>query len=99
VGLVLIAVLASTSGEAARREAFSSPEAAFEQAMAALRAGRVDRAFPALEHAAANGIFLAEFYLARLFADTMGPYTDHAKAYVLYQRLADQYADIDPDDD
>nr|PZN85258.1 MAG: sel1 repeat family protein [Pseudomonadota bacterium] len=99
VGLALVAVLASASGAAVRGETFKSPEAAFEQAMAALRAGRVDRALPALEYAAGKGMFLAEFYLARVFADTRGPYTDHAKAYMLYQRLADQYADIDPDDD
>ena len=99
MGLALVAVLASASGAAVRGETFKSPEAAFEQAMAALRAGRVDRALPALEYAAGKGMFLAEFYLARVFADTRGPYTDHAKAYMLYQRLADQYADIDPDDD
>ncbi len=99
MGLALVAVLASASGAAARQGTFNSPEAAFEQAMGALRAGRLDRALPALEYAAGKGMFLAEFYLARVFADTMGPYTDHAKAYMLYQRLADQYADIDPDDD
>src|SRR5690606_33616116 len=80
VGLALVAVLASASGAAVRGETFKSPEAAFEQAMAALRAGRVDRALPALEYAAGKGMFLAEFYLARVFADTRGPYTDHAKA-------------------
>ena len=99
MGLALVMALATTSGEAARRVTFESPEAAFEQAMGALRAGRVDRALPALEHAAGRGMFLAEFYLARVFADPTGPFTDHAKAYVLYQRLADQHADIDPDDD
>lgn len=99
LGLALILALATTSGEAARQETFASPETAFEQAMDALRAGRIDRAMPALEHAAGRGMFLAEFYLARVFADPTGPFTDHAKAYVLYRRLADQYADIDPDDD
>jgi hypothetical protein len=64
-----------------------------------LRAGRPEVALPALEHAASKGFFFGEFYLARLFADTTGPYTDHAKAYMLYQRLADAHADIDPDDD
>ncbi len=67
--------------------------------MGALRAGRLDVALPALEHAAGKGVFLAEFYLARLFADTTGPHADPAKAYVIFQRLADEHADIDPDDD
>lgn len=91
--------LASTTGWAARNATFASPEAAFEQGMGALRAGRADVALPALEHAAGKGFFLAEFYLARLFGDSTGPQVDHAKAYVIYQRLADEYADIDPDDD
>lgn len=99
VGLALSLALATTTGEAARQVAFDSPEAAFAEAMGALRAGRLDRALPGLEHAAGKGMFLAEFYLARVFADPTGPFTDHAKAYVLYRRLADQHADIDPDDD
>ena len=56
-------------------------------------------ALPALEHAAGKGLFLAEFYLARVFADNLGSHTDHAKAYMLYQRIADENADIDPDYD
>lgn len=98
-GLALLSVLTSTSGLAARGAAFASPQAAFEHGMGALKAGRPDIALPALEHAAGRGLFLAEFYLARLFADGTSPYADHAKAYVIYQRLADQHADIDPDDD
>lgn len=99
-GLVLLlSVLVPASGWAARGMTFGSPQAAFEQGMGALRAGRLDKALPALEHAAGKGFFLAQFYLARIFADPTAAYTDHAKAYVLYQRLADEYADIDPDDD
>ncbi len=67
--------------------------------MGALKAGRIETALPALEHAAGKGLFLAEFYLARVFADNLGPVTDHAKAYMLYQRIADENADIDPDYD
>jgi TPR repeat protein len=78
---------------------FTSPQAAFEHGMGALKAGHVELALPALEHAASKGVFLAEFYLARLFADNSGTYTDHAKAYMLYQRIADEFADIDPDYD
>jgi len=99
MGLALFTALASTTALAARSANFSSPQAAFEQGMGALRAGQMDVALPALEHAAGKGVFLAEFYLARIFADPTSAYTDHAKAYVLYQRLADQYADIDPDAD
>ncbi|MCL4768431.1 MAG: sel1 repeat family protein [Hyphomicrobiaceae bacterium] len=99
VGLALFSALASTAGLAARGGSFTSPQAAFEHGMGALKAGRLDIALPALEHAAGKGLFLAEFYLARLFADSTGTHTDHAKAYMLYQRIADEHADIDPDDD
>ncbi len=99
MGLALFTALASTTGLAARGVTFASPQAAFEQGMGALRAGRLDIALPALEHAAGKGLFLAEFYLARVFADSTSPQVDHAKAYVIYQRLADEHADIDPDDD
>ena len=99
LGLALFTALASTASLAARSVTFTSPQAAFEQGMGALRAGRFDIALPALEHAAGKGLFLAEFYLARVFADRTSPQVDHAKAYVIYQRLADEHADIDPDDD
>lgn len=97
--MALFSALATTSAQAAKNAQYASPQAAFEEGINALRAGRPDVALPALEHAASKGFFFGEFYLARLFADTTGPYTDHAKAYILYQRLADAHADIDPDDD
>ncbi|PZN14531.1 MAG: sel1 repeat family protein [Proteobacteria bacterium] len=99
VGVALVSALATTSTQAAKNAQYASPQAAFEQGINALRAGRPDIALPALEHAASQGLFFGEFYLARLFADPTGPFTDHAKAYILYQRLADAHADIDPDDD
>jgi TPR repeat protein len=95
----LVAALASAPGFAARGVTFSSPQAAFEQGLGALKAGHVELALPALEHAASKGMFLAEFYLARVFADNAGAYTDHARAFKIYQRIADEYADIDPVDD
>jgi hypothetical protein len=42
---------------------------------------------------------MAEYYLARIYSDNSGAHTDHAKAYLLFQRIADEYADADPDDD
>jgi hypothetical protein len=59
-------------------------------------------AIPALEEAAARGKglnqFFAVFYLARVYSDNTGGYADHAKAYMLFQKLADENADADPDD-
>jgi hypothetical protein len=100
---VALALLASpASVHATTRASFATPELALEHGLRAYTSGRTAQAIDALEVAAtANGRagFLAQFYLARVYADNNRPTTDHAKAYVLYQRIADTYADIDPDDD
>jgi hypothetical protein len=75
---------------------------AFEQGLGAYKSGYYEIAIPALEEAASNGAelnkFFAEFYLARIYSDNTGALTDHAKAYMLFQKLADENADADPDD-
>lgn len=80
----------------------ANAKATFDQAMAAYRRGDYDAALPAFQFVAARGDayqrFLSEFYLGRIYADTAGPKTDHALAYMLLRRLADEYADVDPDD-
>jgi uncharacterized protein len=99
----LLIAAAVVSGAAARdRVRYASPEAAFEQGLGAYKSGYYEFAIPALEEAAANGSesnqFFAEFYLARIYSDNSGAQTNHAKAYLLFQKIADQNADIDPDD-
>jgi hypothetical protein len=97
---LLMAALAGGGALAQGRVTFASPEQAFENGMGAYRAGHLEIAIPALEAAAAKNIFLAQYYLARIYADSnSGAHTNHAKAYKLYQRIADEHADIDPDDD
>ena len=98
-GLLLAAALAGPAAQAGRLLRFVSPEAAFEQGMGAFKAGQLELAVPALEHAASRGILAAQYYLARIYADNANQYTDHTKAYMLYQHIADEYADIDPDAD
>jgi len=101
-GLVFAALvpLAIAGASAAGRQVtFTSPKEAYEQGMSSYRSGYIELAIPALEFAAGKGNFLAQFYLARIYADNTTPHTDHAKAYVLYQRLADEHADVDPDYD
>ena len=99
-GLALVVALMSSPALSARGSVtYTSPQAAYEHGMGALKSGHLEQALPALEHAASQGMFLAQFYLARIFADNTGNYTDHAKAYMLYQRIADEHADIDPDYD
>jgi len=84
------------SGDKAR---FASSQVALEKGLADFKRGAYTEALPALEFAAANGEFTAQFALAQIYADNNGANTDHAKAYMLYQGIADEYSDADPDDD
>jgi hypothetical protein len=78
-------------------------DTAFEQGVAAYNAGSLAAAVPALTQAAASGNdtarFFAEFYLARIYSDLAGGHTNHSRAFMLYRKIADEHADIDPDDD
>ncbi len=78
---------------------FASPRVALQQGISAYKGGYPEIAIPALEHAAANNLFLGSFYLAQLYADSNTPHTDHGKAYILYRKIANEHADVDPDHD
>jgi TPR repeat protein len=98
----LVLIVAAESATAAGGVKYASPQAAFEQGLGAYKAGYYEIAIPALEEAAAKGAelnrFFARFYLARIYADNAGALTNHAKAYLLFQKLADENTDVDPDD-
>lgn len=100
-GLValLVASAAPAFAQQSKKPSFKSPEAAYEQGMNQWKSGHVELAIPALRHAADHEVFLAQFYLARIFADHGTPYTDHVAAYQLYRKLALDHANIDPEDD
>jgi TPR repeat protein len=95
-------VIAAAGAAYAGGVKYASPQAAFDQGIGAYKSGYYEIAIPALEEAAAKGHeldrFVAEFYLARIYSDNAGVRTDHAKAYLLFQKLADENADVDPDD-
>jgi len=100
--LVLLMTALPMAGTATGRVDSGATQVVLEQGLKAYRAGKLSVAIPALESAASHDSregFLAQFYLARIYSDNSHPLTDHPKAYVLYQRIADAYADIDPDDD
>lgn len=86
-------------GTAHARAEFTSPEAALRQGISAYNGGYPELAIPALEHAAAQNLFLGSYYLARLYSDANTPHTDHGKAYILFQKIANEHADVDPDHD
>ena len=97
--MVIAAAGAASAGEAVK---YASPRAAFEQGLGAYKAGYYEMAIPALEEAVEKGTdsnkFFAEYYLARIYSDNAGAHTDHAKAYMLFRKLADENADMDPDE-
>ena len=78
---------------------FTSPETALRQGISAYNGGYPEIALPALEHAASKDLFLGTYYLAKLYADSSIAHTDHEKAYVLFRRIANENADVDPDYD
>ena len=78
---------------------FRSAEDALSQGIGPYSGGYYEMAIPALEVAAAKNMFYAQYYLARIYADNQSAHTDHAKAYLLFQKIANDYADVDPDDD
>ncbi|MGE0854509.1 MAG: tetratricopeptide repeat protein [Hyphomicrobiaceae bacterium] len=94
---MLSAAVPASAGAAAPE--FRSPADALSQGIGAYQGGYYEMAIPALEAAAAANLFDAQYYLARIYSDNQGAQTDHAKAYLLYQKIANDYADVDPDDD
>lgn len=102
---ILAAVLIAMAGAAfaAQPSEREAAQSAFEKGLNAYKAGSYDIAVPALTEAAAEGSdqarFFAEFYLARIYSDNTGELSNHPKAYVLFRKLADENADVDPDDD
>jgi uncharacterized protein len=101
-GIAAALLFAVAAASAVAGDKYPSPQEAFEQGLGAYKLGYYEIAIPALEVAAAKGAdaskFFAEFYLARIYSDNGGALTDHAKAYMLFQKLADENADADPDD-
>jgi exopolysaccharide production negative regulator len=95
-GLVLV-VLAPAL--AAAETPFASTREALKQGISAYQGGYYEIAIPALEYAARQDEFMAQFYLARIYSDNNGSRTDHGKAYELFERIADEHLDVDPDDD
>lgn len=97
--VVLIACLALPVAAAAGNLTFRSGEDALKQGIAAFNGGYYELAVPALEVAAETHPVLGTFYIARIYADNEGSYTDHKKAYNIFRKLADELRDVDPDDE
>jgi hypothetical protein len=101
---IFATVLAGLAAAAPIRQAAADEpaQAAFERGFEAYRAGQIDRAIPALIEAAATGRdrakFFAEFYLARIYSESAAGIASHPKAFMLFRKLADENAEVDPGD-
>jgi exopolysaccharide production negative regulator len=97
-GVLAAGLLAAASVAAADPPAVS--QSALQKGLNAYQAGQQDTAIPALAEAAEKGApsgrLFAEFYLARIYAENVGAAADHAKAYMLYRKIAEENLNVDP---
>jgi len=96
---LIASVVLPAAAYAAGTVTFRSGEDALKQGIAAFNGGYYELAVPALEAAAESNPVMGTFYIARIYADNEGAYTDHVKAYNIFRKLADELRDVDPDDD
>jgi TPR repeat protein len=70
--------------------------AAYNASKVALKRRDFARAIPDLKYAADHGVFLAQYYLARLYAMPDQSFTDNARAFEMLRKLVKKNASIDP---
>ena len=76
---------------------FTSATEAYRQGTSSLKSGQTAASLPALEYAAKRGVLGAQLKLARIYASGRdGVEKDDSKAFVYFQQIADQQADIEP---
>jgi uncharacterized protein len=98
----MAALLVGTAAPASARDKYPSAQVAMEKGLAAYRLGYFPGALDAFEFARDKediaSRYAAEFYLSRIYSDNGTVHTDHAKAYVLLQRIVEENFDADPDE-
>ena len=97
--LGLFANAAVSAAAVAGAVSFKSPDDALRQGISAFNGGYYEIALPALETVTQSNPAVGRFYMARIYADNEGAYTDHVKAFTLFKKLADELEDVDPDDE
>jgi hypothetical protein len=75
---------------------YASATDAYRQGDKALKSNMPATAVPALEYAAKRGVLGAQVKLARAYASGRDLPKDDAKAFIYFQQIADQQADINP---
>ncbi len=98
LAVALVGLWSSAPTRAADTAPYASPAAAYRVGLDALQAGRVEAALDALGFAAQEGVLGARLKLAELYRTGEALERDDAKAFALYQRIADDFADVSPRD-
>jgi uncharacterized protein len=75
---------------------YVSATEAYRQGIAAIKSGDTENGLTALGYAAERGVLGAQLKLARLYAAGNGVPKDDAKAFLFYEQIANQRADISP---
>ncbi len=91
--MVLAPLAAAAEDEAAP---YPSATEAYRQGASALKSGQANDALPALEYAARRGVLGAQLKLARAYASGSNLPQDDTKAFMYFQQIANQHADILP---
>ncbi len=99
IALVASVALAGVALAASQGMSFRTGEDALKQGIAAFNGGYYEIAVPALEAATERNPVLGAYYMARIYSDNEGTYTDHPKAYRIFSKLAEELRDVDPDDE
>ena len=95
----LVAVLAGLVGTPSFAFEKGGPARdAFKSGYAAYKSGDTESAIEALNYAAEQGHAASLWKLARMYATGDGIAADDAKAFAIYSRIANDYADVDPKD-
>ncbi len=99
-GLLAAALLAAAGAAAAQQE--PAGQTTLQRGLSAYQKGEQEAAIPALTEVAEKGDasakFLAEFFLARAYAEHTGAAGNHhTKAYVLFRKIAEENVEVDPE--
>jgi len=89
--IVLLALSGHSVGAADQ-----SAEGAYKASVAAMKAHDFAGAIPDLRYASERGVFLAQYYLARLYAIDGQPFTNHKLAFNLLRGLVAANRGVDP---
>ena len=96
--MAVVAAGVGLTQTATAEDRFVSKQEAFRNGYSAYKSQQYKLAVPALKFAATRGVMRAQFYLAKIYSDSSGGWTDHGRAYGMLKEIVAQYSDVDPRD-